>query len=107
MGGNSPTSGLRPIPCLVWAVLLYTLSFSFHHLAPDRVWELVTTRIGLAVLCPAATIVAIRYARSPWRRVPPGPRGLPLLGNASDLKDKSWLFERSCKQRFSASFSRS
>ena len=50
-----------------------------------------------------ATLVVIllaRYLRSPWRRVPPGPKGLPILGNALQLQDKSWMFEKECKRNF-------
>ncbi|KAH9040505.1 cytochrome P450 [Lactarius pseudohatsudake] len=44
--------------------------------------------------------MVVRYFRSPWRRVPPGPRGLPLIGNALELRDKLWLFHRDCKQKY-------
>ena len=77
-------------------------SASFHPLSFDRrVWELATSHVGLAVLA-FAIILVTRYVRSPWRRVPPGPRGLPIIGNASKLQDKTWLFGRDCKQKYSA-----
>ncbi|KAH9033943.1 cytochrome P450, partial [Lactarius hengduanensis] len=31
---------------------------------------------------------------------PPGPRGLPLIGNALVLRDKVWLFQRDCTQKY-------
>lgn len=35
---------------------------------------------------------AVKYHRSPWRRVPPGPKGLPLLGNALEWNGSMfWL----------------
>lgn len=60
--------------------------------------QVLTTRLALA-----ATLVIIlvaHYVRSPWRKVPPGPKGLPILGNALQLNNKSWMFESECKQKF-------
>jgi hypothetical protein len=41
--------------------------------------------VGLAIS------LIVRYFRSPWRKLPPGPRGFPLLGNVLDMRSKQWL----------------
>ena len=48
--------------------------------------QLKTPHIGL--ILSLVIVLATRYARSPWRKVPPSPKGLPILGNALQLSDK-------------------
>jgi hypothetical protein len=71
------------------------------YLSLDCVWELARTHVGLTAGLGLVAILVVRYSKSPWRRVPPGPRGLPLLGNILELQDKDWLFRRDCKQKYS------
>jgi cytochrome P450 len=42
-------------------------------------------------LIAISAFILVRYIRSPWRKVPPGPRGLPLIGSALKLVDRQWL----------------
>ena len=60
--------------------------------------QLLAPRFGF-ILCLIVVLVA-QYATSPWRKVPPGPKGLPVLGNVLQLKDKRWMFEKDCKRKF-------
>ena len=45
-------------------------------------------------------IFSVYYSKSPWRKLPPRPRGLPIIGNALQAMDKSWLVSKDCKERF-------
>ena len=69
-----------------------------NHLLPGRLMDHISLVISLL-----AVALAVIYVRSPWRSVPPGPRGLPILGNALQLKDKTWMFRRDCKDAYSVS----
>ncbi|KAI0041516.1 cytochrome P450 [Auriscalpium vulgare] len=45
----------------------------------------------LGVLVAVGAFLAVRYVHSPWRKLPPGPKGFPVVGNFIELRNKQWL----------------
>jgi hypothetical protein len=87
---NIPSGSADPLDCAP-PHAVYCLSFApfSQHFTP---------RLGL--VATIVIILAAKYARSPWRRVPPGPKGLPILGNALQFRDRRWMFQKECKENF-------
>jgi hypothetical protein len=56
------------------------------------------------ILAGCAVLFTARYLQSPWRKLPPGPRGIPLLGNALEMRSKQWLNFMKWKQEFGQFF---
>ncbi|KAF5365846.1 hypothetical protein D9757_012801 [Collybiopsis confluens] len=59
----------------------------------QSIWDLLQRNVTLVTVATViCSLVSLgRYVNSPWRRLPPGPRGLPFLGNALDLSQHQWL----------------
>lgn len=69
--------------------------------AMNHVSRVIETCFGL--LFRPAPIIAIalnalvfglyRYLNSPWRKIPPGPVGYPIIGSVHRFFDSPWLLE--------------
>jgi len=79
-------------------MLLWPLSAS--GLTIKVIWETNTLTAAGGITLGLFIILAVGYTRSPWRKLPPSPPRLPILGNALQLRDKSWLLSKDCKERF-------
>ena len=54
--------------------------------------------VGLGIAL--ALVAVVRYIQSPWRKLPPGPTGLPLVGNALQISGKQWLQYSAWKKEY-------
>jgi hypothetical protein len=74
-----PLEGLKSLLPLVWAQ---------DDRATPSVRVGATVTLGLMVVLYA---LAARYIASPYRKLPPGPRGYPIIGNLRDVKSGQWV----------------
>jgi len=89
VGADFATDAVAPDSMLLRPLSAYTVK---------AIWGNKTSMAG--IILGLLIIFAMSYTRSPWRKLPPSPRRLPLLGNALQLRDKSWLLSKVCKERF-------
>ncbi|KAJ3514438.1 hypothetical protein NLJ89_g2380 [Agrocybe chaxingu] len=48
-------------------------------------------QLTIVGLCGLVSYLVVQYYNSPWRKLPPGPRGLPIIGNILQMHEKQWL----------------
>ena len=65
---------------------VFSLQYTTQASWDDMVLLLV---FGISLAISLALIA--RYMTSPWRKMPSGPPGLPIIGNVLQLKDGQWI----------------
>ncbi|KAI0294279.1 hypothetical protein B0F90DRAFT_1757912, partial [Multifurca ochricompacta] len=49
------------------------------------------TLLPISIIFSILLFYTARYINSPYRKLPPGPRGYPIIGNILDIQSKPWF----------------
>lgn len=77
--------------------------FSTVSAIHDRTTGFVFKTVGLAVIL-AIVLAARSFTGKAKGKLPPGPSGLPILGNLLQLSDRSWLTFTEWKKKYGQYF---
>ena len=71
-----------------------------NALAIKVIWQPETRVFTIGIVLGLLIILLVRYIRSPWRKLPPSPWRLPIIGHVLHMRDSCWLQSKDCKERF-------
>jgi hypothetical protein len=67
------------------------LEYLKHSLLQLRVWVQDGRNFTICAILGLIVLYTTRYFASPYRKLPPGPRGYPIIGNLLEMRDGQWL----------------
>lgn len=58
---------------------------------PQGLLQVPKSSYPIGILLSLVVLHAVLYLATPHRKLPPGPRGYPIIGNVLDLRSAQWL----------------